>query len=547
MERLNFDKIAVYDYAENFYKWHENQIREKFLSTCINDTTLSEEFKKHISNQENVEVHLYPQYGYDIFLELGNVYVDYSYDYTFTCSTSATITGELTYNSSSNSYQANNVNVSKNYSSSDYTHHGNTAFYSSKYERCLVHLGTARFNKADLKHYKNVKGSSNMPSELKDLSERTWSYEDINKLLKISSLPEEVRVKLKKRALEFSIGSNQRNFSLDKITDYRIEDSALILCPSGCPFTISVKYKGKNYSTKFDNVSDITSMGETSTHYDDFTEDIKNALIKYSPKKWASNVIYLITCLLSGFCALTLFIMMVGCKAFGHEGLKYQGYDPLAYQNGNTHYAHFIIFIIILIVLFIVSIVKKCGKEVITANNSLYDTSLSSFTLRNKIDSYYRKKRNNCVKKSVIYLIIVSILCGGIMGYSSYVWKITDNQNYWYTPEIINTYSYKDDDFPSEWTFESCDKNGNVIAIYSRNSFQAAGGPWGTKGWYCQKAKYSGKITEKADGKIVIDLIFVEMIEYHKLGYPREDFTIKLTENCTKLHDGIDAFTIKNS
>lgn len=546
MERLDFDKIATYDYTDDFYKWHESQIREKFLSICLNDSTLSEEFKKHISNSENVTVELYPQYGYDIFLELGNVYVDYSYDYTFTCSTGATITGELTYNSSSNSYQASNVNVSKNYSSSDYTHHGNTAFYSSKYEKCLVHLGTARFNKADLKHYKNVKGSSNKPSELKALSERTIGYEDINKLLKVSSLPEEVQSKLKKRALEFAVGTNQRNFKFKKITDYRIEESSLTYLPSGCPFVISTTYKGKVYdSGMVKEVSDIKSFGEQSDHYNDYKERIDTLRFKYLPSTWATSKIYLTALLINIATFLIISIILFFHKALGHEAISHMWGNAFTGPD-NVYKVFFVLLFISQLILLIISIRKKIAQLPEIRIKDVYSPKLTVSQLCHQVEQQYVNGRKEYVKKSVGYLIIAIIICGLTLGYAGTVWGKTDNPHFWYTPEIIGTYSYAKDDLTQEYVIEECDLEGNITLIFNwEDNLPGGWASMGHKGWYSAKSKYSGKIITKNNDEIVIQLKLVEKLKDPGFNTNYQEFEIEITKNFTKLKDKDYTHTLK--
>ena len=233
-------------------------------------------------------------------------------------------------------------------------------------------------------------------------------------------------------------------------------------------------------------------------------------------------------------------------KSLGHEAISHMWGNAFTGED-YVYKEFFVLFFIVQIILLIVSIRKKVVELPEIRIKDVYSPKLSVAQLYDKVEQQYINGRQKYVKKSFGYLTIVTIICGVILGVAGSAWSKTDNPNFWYTPEIVGTYSYTEDDLVQEYVIESCDLDGNLIVIFNwKDNLPGGWASMGYKGWYSAKTKYSGKIITKNNDKIVIELKLIEKLEDPGFNTNYSELELVVSKNYTKLKDEDYIHTLNN-
>lgn len=255
------------------------------------------------------------------------------------------------------------------------------------------------------------------------------------------------------------------------INDADIIDHHVFVYPV---YEITIKGKVKKYHN---TVSSLSCANFTAPQMAPQSSDT-------SYKNYATSIA------ISGISLVSLILAMLLSSSLGHKGLMQMYLLPM------------ILMALASVVMLIVSIRQNRKKRL----------SYESAQIKRK-------------KHSIKHLIFIICFFIGFSVATGYMYSITSDKEFFYTPEIVGEYIDDSGDY-SKFTMkvESCDKEGNVVILHT---------------FYANKtthsAKWVGKIIRKTSSKIVVEMVAES---YSKLplnyieGRPR---TIEFKNNCSEI------------
>lgn len=244
-------KTTIYDYSESAKNKKIQEIKEQFCEKCQKDITLSDEYKKFVSNLDNIHVELKYRSGFR--LELYNIDVRASYTISYESTVTTGYSGTTSVNSSGN-VETRFSRDTETFKHSDQKS-GTYCFYPKKFEVFEV----KSYNDFSKTGMVELKESDQMPQSLRDVYRRGVTVSDVESAVNgfAKTFYDEVKAQIKKYS-----------FSSEKISDiritgaenYNITDMEVLYFPEG--FNLKVIYKGKEYKT-----SKIDAVGARSAKY----------------------------------------------------------------------------------------------------------------------------------------------------------------------------------------------------------------------------------------------------------------------------------------
>lgn len=509
MEFLEFDRKTAYEFKETYIAKKIKEAKEAFQKACKIDNRFSKEYVKHISNIDNIEVKFNQYLKYDIICEMSSVDVDYSYDYTMTYSTGERLTGNIKIDTSTGKADTSGLHITKDYHSSNQKMTGSTCFFSTEFKKCFCHFGNLNFNGEDAKNYQEIPVKSSSNALYKKLYDMTITKEFITKTITLEHLPEFVRQSLKADALRYSYG-DPRNFKM-QLSDYSIRKLELIVFPV-YEMEVYTTFEGEVYSCKnIVDVNKIEAKGPHSNHFEDYNKGVSELKSKYNVYFWPTEKIYFGTALFTLIIAIGLIVFLCIAKSLGNVGFA------LMYKREMI--AMIVVMAVITIGLFMLK--ARCLFYSLSYSDEVfYNPKKPVSELLENVNNSFKKQKNKSIVLAVICLSISVILSitSGIISFSLY--KKTNVENYWYTPEIVRIYEGTSKNTQEKFEISSCDEDGKVLAIYTSVY----------KGTTAQM-KYAGKITRKDYEETYIEFQFVEWIINPGKGSPESKMYIYFYQN----------------
>ncbi len=508
MKLLQLDEQIIYDYSEEYKKRLIDDIKKEFSSACQRDSHLDNEYKNCVADTSNIHVKLKIKYGHDLNLSLGSVQVKYSYDITETYISDSRITGKVKFDSNGNA-DLSDLRKENEYSKSTETKRGTTTFFATKMEPCEINIAPLGWD-GSLANCVEIDDVNTLRGELKKVANTPLSYEYISSRINVEMLPSEVREALKSEATRYA-ENRPRRFRME-ISDYWVSDAVSKIIPIGYEFEILVEYNGTKYSQKQDNIDYIESRGETSKHYDNYQEAVTELENTYEPKLKFVKLLYCTAAILSGLTAIGITLLLIFASSLVLDALV------------QLHWWKLAICISVLVVFCILSFVFAFKWRCLYASEKTYKPSTSLKTLQKNAEKEIVGQLNTYKKLSLIWLICITVTIIVIGIFTISLCQKSKIDNFWNTPEIINTYSGTNEYSGKKiLTVLSCDANGEVEAICEF-----------INGEEYAKIKYIGKITKKSNSKTVVEFSLNEWLWKPENGNYQENIKIVFFDNYTK-------------
>lgn len=285
-------EINYLDYTNDYKYAYIRNIKQDFKAKCLKDDTLSEEYLKHISDLDNIEVEL--KYGYELNVRFLSIDVNVGYSYRYSYKSGEYVTGTLTKDFYGD-YKLSNTSTHSEYSTS--TFYGNTDVYIHKkglYYPCVC-VGNGHYDqeKEERGYYKSY-SFKNMPPYLREVYDNTTiTVSDFEKKLKKYCTDSPF---VREQIDEFLKRDNPKYVGVNGFTDYSILDAKLYFLPSG--FVIKTAFNGKTYKEEFSSVEQIKSFGENSKNFELF-ERTRKSCESEGTSNWVSGITLCASLLLS--------------------------------------------------------------------------------------------------------------------------------------------------------------------------------------------------------------------------------------------------------
>ncbi|MBE6662251.1 MAG: hypothetical protein E7606_03090 [Ruminococcaceae bacterium] len=519
MKELTFDKKRIFNFSQKYVENQIAAIKREFRDQCKYDNTLSKEFKEHVSNVENITVNFRPKYGYDMYLSLDSVWVNYEFDYTLSYYTDTHIVGDVKINSDGKAHLSNVHTVGEHRSSATQSS-GKTHFQSTKLKTCELHLGAAASTDYGGANYVDVTDApaSSLPKALAQLAYAPMTYADINQFLKISSLPQHVYDDLAKSATDFHKNDNPRNLTMS-IDNYYIDELEITFLPYAYEFDVQTEFEGETYGQKnLTSIASITSRGPKSSHYTDYLVKVKEAELKfYHSAVPKAKKIYLLAAILPAPTSLAILLIFAFAKAWKHEAFRY------------TYLFASIGLLVVSIALCVLSALLIFKNRWLHVEDSVYNPRKSVSTLEKDLDALVKDKSKKTLRASIHYLTLITTFTLVIGAGIGLIFHATQGEHFWHTPEIVATYEAEHEEAQYKLSIISCDNEGNVEAIEEsvRKDLYA-------------KALYQGKIEKKSKQGCKVTLTLKEKLYEPPQGNFRENYTLTISDDYKQLDGFVD-------
>ena len=515
MRELHIDEKKIFNFSQKYVDSQIAEIKKTFSSKCKNDSTLSKEYKEHITDKDNINVTFKPKYGYNIYATFNSIHAKYQFTYTMTYSTGSHMSGEVKINSDGKA-DVSGLRTVKEYSSSDTTSTGSTSFYSTAMKTCEMKLGPWTSSYYDEKRYVDVTNApvSTLPKQLVALASAPFTYQQINPYMTVHELPSYVYDEMKQKAIEFYSYGNPRDFSMT-ITDYSIDELYVTFLPYAYSFDVWTNFEGETFKLKdLDSISDITSKGPESQHYKTFLDHSYQTERDFHRAGSPEKKIYGLSIAIAALMVILSASMLIFAKPLKIEAIRHFYIVPT------------IIMLLASLVITVISICLTAKYRTFSISRGDYDRSLSSDMLLKKLQQKMQNEIKKNKKKAFSWLIAVLIITSALGIGGGILFKASYNEHFWYTPEIINSYSGSDTKAFYKFTIISCDNEGNVKAVDES-----------TYGEDYAKGTYNGKIIKKTKNEIQIDFSFDQAIQKPKKGRFLERMTVTITDDFKQLNN----------
>lgn len=508
MDYIEFDQKKAYAFTEKFEADTIKKIKQVFQKKCKANSHYSAEYIKHISNIENIKVDFRRLMKYDIACDFRRIEVDYSYDYTVTYSTGSHVEGTIKFNTSTGKADTSGLHSVTDYDSSDAHMKGSASFYSTEFKKCICHFGNRYFDESFIDNYVEIPVNSKTSAIYKKLYDTTISKEFITKTITLDHLPHHVKEELKESAL-ISYG-NPRNFKMH-LSDYSIDKCNLIIFPI-YEFDVYTEFEGVRHGcNKLNSPDSIIASGPFSDHYKQYSDGVNEVKKKYSVYKWPTGKMYFIGGLFTLVAAIALIVFLATAKGRGNIGFAFM-YKP--------HMIAMIVGLFVITALLAVQWIRSLDLYLSYSDERFYDSKKSVAALLERVTASFKAQKRKSVTIATVCLsfaLVVTVVFGLI---SMSLYKKTDVDNYWYTPEIVKTYEGHENGAHDVLEILSCDDEGNVVAIYTSTYKNMTA-----------EMKYAGKVTRKDYEETVVEFEFVEWIRKPAKGSPEKKMYIYFYNN----------------
>lgn len=365
-------KRVVYDYTSFYKASYAQKIKLAFRDKCIKKGIYTDEYIEYISNPQNVHVEF--QYGYDMIVNFSWIDVNVSYEYKDSVCTETYYSGTATVDSFGG-VKVSNVQKHENYESDTFSCSRKVSLMSSGQIQYSSHIGTARYYPSEKSHYTDDLNSDTMPKDLKWLSEKKYTNEEIGEMIK-DSMPENAEEGVRKWLSDIKL----KSLTLLGIENYSVESIEIYFFPIA--FDLWVEYKGEKYEqTYLPDIKYIAPRGEETRHYNDFQYQVKKMSNRHGVT--VAKVIAFIAAMLPVLSYALIYAQIFGLPdIFGvFDDPRIFRVFPLVYLTCGGS-----------ILLTVIGIfIAKDSFDEFEEKNTAYDPKLSSIQLHNKVNSDYKK------------------------------------------------------------------------------------------------------------------------------------------------------------
>lgn len=478
----------IYDFRPDYVEKQIAKIKKTFSQRCREDNRLSDEYKAHVKNLDNIFVRFTPLYGFDCKLSLSSVDAKVSFTYILSYVSDTTVSGKATVDSYGD-VKISDVRTTDHYSSSRTPTTRDAWWHASAKDACVMNIGGAAKVKYDLKNYEDVTKKKGIPSELSKMVSKPLTYGFLNPYITPSSIPENVRSALMENATNYHKNDSPRDIKIDEITDYHVDELWINYLPYTYEFDVWCEFEGETYKQHCKTISNITSLGQMSDHYEKYLVLLSDARYDFHKKLKNVRTRYAVSILVSLLGTLGLIGLLVFGKQLHVEGLRHFYMFPMILLCGAG------------IALTIGSIVAASKERELCVADSDYDPKKSHAELVRHLQQKGAAQHREFLTNASAALVAIFLAFGGLGTGAFFLCKAVYAEHFLYTPEIIGTYySYENGVF-EKLTILSCDSEGNVEAI-SEATYQE----------HYAKCKETGKITEKDKNGLSIDFSFAEAL-----------------------------------
>ncbi len=365
----SLDERIVYDYSDNFKKSLFEEAKNIYSEKCQKSEHLSAEFKKHVSNPENIFVKLTYESLLEIHYRWITPRVKWDHDLSYSTNSYASGTASVTTNGS---VKLSDVQVHKEYRTITTTSERDIQLFSSSSERnkYIALIGPARFHEAGKNHLIEITDKTKMPIELREQTEK--EFPELDTLVQ-QRYPENLESNVKTYIQETFDGT-PKNVKILEIRDYYIDTMSLYFLPH--MIEIKTEFKGKTYSQKqlIFSLKQITSIGEESQHYLLY----ENEISKRASNRFHTTIPTILCCIIA---AIPCIFMILNF-------LTITGLDVGIDRSGLASFFLGIASIITSIILFSVpfALFPEFSREL-----SPYISTLSTKQLKEKIKKDFKK------------------------------------------------------------------------------------------------------------------------------------------------------------
>lgn len=274
----------ILDYTDAYRKQYIQEIKKSYSQACFNDRTLDEKFKAFVRDLDNIKVSFH--YGWNMKVYFYGITVKINCSYSYSGSYTTGYSGTATV-SSSGSVKISDV-------------HANTERYTASHEELYTEyvsptaretfvsdVGDAKYNEADAKHYVEKQAGDPMPEELKKISQKTFSFEEIDSKLRA---PDIAIAKASAFVKELHRFDSKVSTSYAGMEDYGVQKTELYFMPKS--FDLWVEYEGKTYIQKdVESPHSIRSEGKNSDHYNRWCSEVEEMGEKGKACRWIPKTI----------------------------------------------------------------------------------------------------------------------------------------------------------------------------------------------------------------------------------------------------------------
>ncbi len=275
-------KRKIYDFESSYKENFLLEAKKTYQRICLENKTLSKEFKAHIKNINNINVDL--KYHYDYIIYISWVEIQVSYEYTGSYRSGYNVVDRGSYYSVDSSYTTSTFNRSTN-----------ITLYSKNSSPYTASLGLAHYNKNNVHKFVDLTNSSatKMPAGLYSISEVMPSDSEINERLRETSRWEYDA----KNYIEEVHGDNPKKLKVTKVNDYSIGHIELYYMPSSVE--IATTFKGKVYKQNAaivpDGLWNVEPKGEQSDHFVKYEREMNEIKTKKSIV-WVPRLLMALCC-----------------------------------------------------------------------------------------------------------------------------------------------------------------------------------------------------------------------------------------------------------
>ncbi|MBQ3482705.1 MAG: hypothetical protein IJA78_00850 [Clostridia bacterium] len=515
------EEKRIYDFRPDYVKDQISLIKKTFSKRCLEDNRLSDEYKAHIKDLDNIFVKLTPVYGFDCKLSLYSVSANVSYTYVLSYVSSTTVSGTASVNSSGD-VKLSNVHTTDHYSSSRTQKTTSASWYSSAKDSCIMRVGGAAHSGYDLKNYEDVTDKKRIPAELAKMASAPITYGFLNPYITPSSIPGNVRASLIDDATGFHKNDSPKDIKIDSVTNYGVDELWITYLPYTYEFDVWCEFEGEVYKHHCKKISEITSVGKLSDHYEKYKELVADQRYDFFKKLRGVRILYALSIFISALGVLGLISLLAFGKQLHVEGLRYFYLFPMIASCAAA------------VAMAVVGIVMAKKERPLCVRESDYDPDKPHALLGYRLRENAKRQRRRFVTHALLFLAAVFLVFGGLATGALFMGKDVYAEHFLYTPEIIGTYYGYEDGVFDKLTILSCDSEGKVEAI-SESTYKE----------HYAKSKEIGQIIKKDRDGLQIKFTLAEALYQPKTGSFEELSYATFSSDCLEITDYSDVTMVK--
>lgn len=453
---MDIEEKQIWFFKEKYMKEQIDKIKRAFKSKCLEDNTLSDDYKNYVSDLDNILVGFKPVYGFDMDARFKWVEASYIFEYTYTYQSGQHLSGTVSVNSDGRA-DTSGLKIVNDYSSGRSKCNGTCTEFASATAPIRARVGAAVDKGYDVENYIDISSCSD--EELKSVSSEYYEYvnkkihkEDFAPYVKLSMFPSSLRERLEAKAKRGYANDIVKNTFFMGVYDFSISECSIIYMPYDYTFDVGCVFEGEEYALyDVSSIYNIKAVGPKSEHYNYYVEQKKDADKRYwkyqGPIKWQ----YIANIILVALIAVALIVFKLTANKFNLTAVYENPPGPV------------LISVAIAVGLGLFNFIGTARSEDMGLEDSFYDASLSKTELKMKLE---KKLKNQKILQRTIVTAwsVISVAYAAVIIFFTAQFAInTYSEHYYYTPEVLQSYSGNEDDEFTRITIVSCDEDGNVV------------------------------------------------------------------------------------